>query len=200
MNAKKGEWGYFDSEKKRKIAQTVILFCIPLLILSTSFLYFRTQKNVLTVVAMVGMIPASMSLVSVIMFLMRKSLPEEEYRELSTHEGSLTVAYELYMTSEKRNALVDCLVICGNEVVGYVSDPKTDVRFAQDHLQNMLRADGFKVAVRMLGDRKRFIERMDSLNAHADELRSGISFEPQSGYEGYGREDMIRHCALNISL
>ncbi len=200
MKAKKGEWGYFDAERKRKIAQSVILFCIPLLILITSRLYFGTQKNVMTVVAMVGIVPACMSLVSVIMFMFRKSLPEEEYRELSAHEGDLTVAYELYMTSEKRNALVDCLAVCGNEVVGYVSDPKTDLQFARDHLQKMLRADGFKVSVRMLGDRKHFIERLDGLNAHAEDLRKDIRYEAPAGYEGYGREDMIRHCALNISL
>ena len=124
----------------------------------------------------------------------------EEYRELNSHVGNLTAAYELYLTSQNQNALVDCLVICGNEVVGYISDKKSDPRFAADHLQKMLRADGFKTSVHMLTDIRKFTERMDSLNAHADELRSGLSFKPDPAYEGYGREDMIRHCALNVSL
>ncbi len=116
------------------------------------------------------------------------------------NEGDLTVAYELYMTSEKQNAMVDCIAICGNEVVGLVTDPKTDRRFARDHLQRMLRADGMKVSVNMLGDLRKFTERMDSLNAHADDLRSGIEFQERDGYSGYGREDLIRHFALNYSL
>ena len=198
--ARKGEWGYFKSERVRRIAMTAAIFAAAFLILITGMMYFKTQRNIMTVVSMVCMIPAVMSLVSVIMFMMRKSLPEEEYRALAKHEGSLTVAYELYMTSEKQNALVDCLVICGNEIVGYVSDKKTDARFAADHLQKMLRADGFKTQVHMLTDLRRFTERMDSLNAHADELRKGLTFKPDPAYEGFGREDMIRHCALNISL
>ena len=142
--SKKGEWGYFRSQKRRRALITVVLFAIPILILVTSWLYFGTRNNIMTIVAMVGLIPASMSMVNLIMFLMRKSLPEEEYREISAHEGGLTVAYELYLTSEKRNALVDCIAICGNEIVGLVTDPKTDKRFAKDHLQKMLRADGFE--------------------------------------------------------
>ncbi len=198
--ARKGEWGYFASERKRRIIMTCAIFGIAFFILITSALYFKTRRNIMTIVAMVAMIPGSMSLVSVIMFMMRKSLPEEEYRELNSHVGNLTAAYELYLTSQNQNALVDCLVICGNEVVGYISDKKSDPRFAADHLQKMLRADGFKTSVHMLTDIRKFTERMDSLNAHADELRSGLSFKPDPAYEGYGREDMIRHCALNVSL
>ena len=139
--AGKGQWGYFNSERKRRIIMTAAIFGSALLILITSALYFGTKRNIMTVVSMVCMIPGSMSLVSVIMFAMRHSLPEEEYRILCAHEGNLTVAYELYLTSEKQNALIDCLAICGNEVVGYISDKKTDPRFAADHLQKMLRAD-----------------------------------------------------------
>ena len=197
---RKGEWGYFDSERKRKLLITAASFLIPAVILISGALYFGTKANLMTVVAMVGMIPASMSLVSTIMFFLRHSLPEEEYRAIEPHEGSLTVAYELYLTSEKQNALVDCIAICGTELVGYISDSGTDPRFAEDHLTRMLRADGYRMNVRMLTDLRRFTERMDSMNEHAESLRKDLKFTPNSAYEGYGREDMIRHCALNLSI
>ena len=168
MKAKKGEWGYLEAQRIRRLVITILLFSIPALIFMTSMLYFGTNKNIMTIVAMVGIVPASMSLVNLIMFLMRKSLPEEEYRAIHEHEGDLTVAYELYMTSEKQNAMVDCIAICGNEVVGLVTS-----------------IDGNKIF---------------SLNAHADDLRSGIEFQERDGYSGYGREDLIRHFALNYSL
>ncbi len=200
LKSRKGEWGYFRSQRIRRLLITMVLFAIPITILITGALYFGSKRNVMTIVAMIGLIPASMSLVNLIMFLMRRSLPEEEYRTLKAHEGNLTVAYEMYMTSEKQNALIDCLVICGNEVVGLVTDKKTDRRFAKDHLTKMLRADGMQVSVNMLDDIRKFTDRMDTLNARADELRSGIRFTERQGYEGYGREDLIRHFALNYSL
>ncbi|MBQ6376357.1 MAG: hypothetical protein IJJ52_01830 [Lachnospiraceae bacterium] len=198
--ARKGEWGYFRSERKRRILMTVALLAIPVLILVSSYLYFGTRQNLMTVVAMVGMVPFAMSIVSTIMFFLRQSIPEEEYRSIAEHEGNLTVAYELYFTSEKQNALVDCIAICGTELVGLVTDPKTDARFAADHLTKMLRADGYRMHVHMLTDEKKFLERMDSLNAHADSLRAGLSYKPSPGYEEYGREDMIRHLALQYAL
>ncbi len=198
--ARKGQWGYFNAERIRRILMTAVIFGAAFLILFTSAAYFGTKRNIMTVVAMVCMVPGAMSLVGVIMFAMRKSLPEEEYRALSAHEGSLTAAYEMYLTSNEQNALVDCIVICGNEVVGYISDGKSDPRFAADHVQKMLRADGFRTSVHMLTDLKKFTDRMDGLNEHAPELRKGLSFKPQPAYEGYGREDMIRHCILQISL
>ncbi len=82
MKAKKGEWGYLEAQRIRRLVITILLFSIPALIFMTSMLYFGTNKNIMTIVAMVGIVPASMSLVNLIMFLMRKSLPEEEYRAI----------------------------------------------------------------------------------------------------------------------
>ncbi len=200
LKSKKGQYGYFDAEKKRRLITTLGFFAIPILLFISGILYAGSKKNLLTVVAMVGFIPAAMSMVSLIVIFLRKSISKEEYEAIDPHIGVLTYAYELYLTSEKQNALVDCLVICGNEVVGLVTDEKTDLRFAKDHLQKYLRTDGYKVNVYMLPDVKHFIERCDSLNEHADSLREGIAFTPDERYPNYDREDMIRHCALNLSL
>ncbi len=201
LKSKKGLYGYFKAEKKRRLLITILLFAIPLVIFVSGMLYSGTKDNILTIVAMVGLIPACLSFVGLVMIMMRKSIPEEEFQEIDPHIGTLTFAYELYMTDEKQNSMIDCLVICGNEVVGLVTDPKTDIHFAQDHLQRYLKADGWnKVSVHLLGDQKKFIERMDSMNAHEKELRAGIPFTPREAYPGLDREDLIRLTALNISL
>lgn len=200
FKSKKGLYGYFDAEKKRRILMTVIFYAVPICLLIAGMLLTDTRNNILTVVAMVCVIPAAMSTVGMIMMLMRKSIPKEEYEAIDPHIGSLTFAYELYLTSEKQNALVDCVVFCGNEVVGLVTDKKTDIKFAQNHLQKMLRSAGYKVSVHMLGDVKHFTDRLDTLNEHAEELRKGIPFTPDERYPGFDREDLIRQAALHVSL
>lgn len=200
LKSKKGLYGYFNAEKKRRIILTILSYAAPLAVLIIGIAVTKTRNNLLTIVAMVCIIPAAMSTVGMIMMLMRKSIPKEEYDQIDPHIGTLTFAYELYMTSEKKNALVDCVVFCGNEVVGLVTDPKTDLKFAQDHLQKMLRSAGYKTSVHMLGDVKHFVQRLDTLNEHADELRAGIPFTPDERYPGFDREDMIRQAALDISL
>ncbi len=196
----KGQYGYFQSEKKRRALITLGFFAVPILILISGIIYSGSRKNLLTVVAMVGFIPAAISLVNFIVIFLRKSISRELYETIDPHIGVLTYAYELYLTSEQKNAMVDCLVFCGNEIVGLITDKDTDPRFAKDHLQKYLRADGYKVSVHMLTDVRHFTERCDSLNAHADDLRAGIPFTPDERFPGYDREDMIRHAALNLSL
>lgn len=49
----KGEFGYFRSEKKRRLIITAILFAVPLFIFFTSWIYFKTRMTVWTVVSVV---------------------------------------------------------------------------------------------------------------------------------------------------
>lgn len=200
MKSKKGQYGYFDSEKKRRILFAVIALAVPLTVILTSWAYFGTRNNLFTVIGAVLMIPFAMSIVSLIMFLMRKSIPQAEYDTIRPHEGDLTCAYELYMTTEKKNYLVDCLVICGNEVVGLMTEPNARLRECEQHVTKMLRADGYRCNVHMMDSIPKFTRRMDELNAHAAELRAGLKFTPNPAYEGFGREDMIMHTCLSISL
>ena len=46
----KGDFGYFKSEKKRRLIITAILFAVPLFIFFTSWIYFKTRMTVWTVV------------------------------------------------------------------------------------------------------------------------------------------------------
>ena len=39
----KGEWGYFKSEKKRRMIITAVLFAVPLFIFFTSWIYFKND-------------------------------------------------------------------------------------------------------------------------------------------------------------
>ena len=65
----KGDFGYFQSEKKRKLIITAILFAVPLFIFFTSWIYFKTRMTIWTVVTVVGCLPACNSLVGLIMIL-----------------------------------------------------------------------------------------------------------------------------------
>ena len=197
---KKGQYGYFDGQKKSKFLTSVICLAIPVFIIYSSQAYFGTNKNIFTVIGMIGLVPFAMSLVSTIMFAMRKSIPASEHDAIAPHEGNLTVGYELYMTDEKKNSLVDCVCICGNEVVCLVTDPKTDQKFLKEHIIKHLKIDEFYCNVHILGDLKHFTERMDEMNEHADSLRKGLRFSPDERYPGFGREDMILHTLCTISL
>ena len=95
---KKGNLGYFQSEKKRKLIITAILFAVPLFIFFTSWIYFKTRMTIWTVVTVVGCLPACKSLVGLIMILKCRPMDRKLYEQIREHQGELDMAYEMYMT------------------------------------------------------------------------------------------------------
>lgn len=198
--AKKGEFGYFSDEKKRRILITSILFGVPLLIFFTSWLYLGSRMTVWTVITVVGCLPACKSMVSLIMILMRHPMEKELYEKIKAHEGRLVMSYEMYMTFYEKSAYIDALAVCGNSVVCYSSDPKLEVDFMTAEAQKIVRKNGYKADVKILKELRPFLERLDSMNEHYDALHEGIKFVPDERYPDLSRDELIKHTILAICL
>lgn len=197
---KKGDFGYFAYEKKKRLLITAILLAIPLLIFISGWIYNGTRNNVLTVVATVGCLPACKSAVGLIMMLMRKSMNADLYRQISSHAGRLVMSYEMYVTFYEKNGYIDAFAVCGNEVVGYTSDTGVDTAFMETNIQKIVRKNGYKVNVKILKDLRPYLERLDSMNQHRDSLEENIKFKPDERYPDLSRNELIKHTILAISL
>ena len=195
----KGQFGYIRSEKRRRAIIASGLLLIPLIVYVIGLLVTGTRQSIVTVVAIVGTLPACRAIVAFIMMVMRKPMDEAAYEEIRAHEGTLMTVYELYLTTYDKSAMVDAFAICGCTVVGLTTDPKCEIHYMEDHITKIMRANGYVTNVTILKDRQKYIERMDSMNAHAESLRN-VRFKPDSRYPGYGIEELIRETLLAISL
>ncbi|MDD3217892.1 MAG: hypothetical protein PHC41_02040 [Lachnospiraceae bacterium] len=200
MKVAKGKWGHMNADKKKRIAITAFLFFVPLLIFFTGWIYFKTRMTVWTVIAVVGCLPACKSMVSLILLIPQKSIPESEYLEIKEHAKNLTIAYELFVTGYEKNTYLDAVAVCGNTIAAYSSQDKTDAAFAENHIQKIIRGNGFKVTVKIFKNKSQFLERLDSLYDHQDSLQEGIKFTPDSTYPELSRNEYIKHLILAISL
>ncbi|MBQ7371940.1 MAG: hypothetical protein IJW67_08700 [Blautia sp.] len=198
--AQKGEFGYFRAEKRRRALRTAGLFVIPLTVFFAAWIHYKTRLTVWTVISAVGCIPACKFLVDLIMVLLRRSMDPELYKEIRSHAGSLTMCYEMYMTFYEKSAAIDSFAICGNEVVGYSSDPKIDTAFMAEEAQKIIRKNGYKVNVRILKELRPYLERLDGMNAHQESLRENIKFVPDERFLDLPREEIIRQVILAICL
>ena len=172
---KKGDFGYFNSEKKRRLLITAGLFSLPLLIFFVAWAVNGTRMTVWTVLTVVGCLPGCKSMVSLIMILLRHPMDEKLYKEIRKHAGDLVMSYEMYMTFYEKSASIDAFAICGNTVVGFSSDPKIDAAFMEQEAQKILRGNGFKANVKIFTRLPQFLERLDSMNEHRESLEEGIS-------------------------
>ena len=154
----KGTYLYLDTQKKYEIARTVIYFAISFAIFISGYITTGTRKNLLTIVAVLGMLPAAKSLVSVIMFLRYKSL-----REKIDIEG-VESAYDMIFTTEKVNYAVSHLCVSDGCIIGYSSDKKFNENTFKEHVSSILsvdKIDGYTIKV--FTDLKAYQNRIGSL-------------------------------------
>lgn len=158
----KGEFRYLDTQKKYEIARAVILYSLSIAIFLAGYITTGTKKNLLTIVAVFGVLPASKALVSVIMFLRYKS-----FKDRIDCEGILN-AYDMVFTSEKVNYSISHLCVSEGCVIGYTEDPKFDENKFKDHVTSILAVENLKnITVKVFTDKKTYLNRISSLKPSA---------------------------------
>lgn len=191
MKITKGNPGYIKKRKQKMILKTVLQFGIVVALLLLGIMETKSRLNLLTLVAVLGCLPASKSLVEVIMLFPHCSINLSVADEIQKKTSELTVAYDLVFTSEKYIMPVDSIVISDNTICGYTSSKKTDTVFASKHIKQILYANQFtNVSVKIFDSYASFITRAEGMNNIAVVEKNDTK----------KKEEKIRQVILNISL
>ena len=178
MKIQKGDAGYLRRRKRLLILEAVVSFGLVAALMIAGYVTTKTKLNLLTVVAVLGCLPASRILVNLIMVMPHDSIDEATELEISAVTEELTVAYDLVITSE-------------NTICGYVPVKKVDVDYAAKHIKSIMKQNQFdKVVVKLFHDYKAFLTRAEGMNNIA-------SVEQQDTRK---HEEMIKGLLLDISL
>lgn len=163
---KKGTYGYIRNERKRRLLITLASFAIPLIIYVTGYIQTKTRLNLFTFVAILGCIPAAQAMVSFIMIAMQKPFSQKNYEMSSAAAGNLTAAYEMIFTAYEHTTNVGALVVCGDHVVCYTADDKSEPAKLEKHIGKLLTANGFgEVQVKVMKDMKNYVNRVKDICA-----------------------------------
>ncbi|MDY3917548.1 MAG: hypothetical protein SOZ59_00925 [Candidatus Limivivens sp.] len=164
----KGDRGYIRDQKVKRTLITFVLFLIPIVIFVTGLIQTKTRLNLFTFVAIMGCLPACKSAVGMIMMFLQKPMSDEVYEKASQAAGDGMMLYELCFTAYEKTTPVDCLYLCGSNVVGYSSSPKADPAFLEKHLKDVLKKGGRSRDVKIFRDLKPFLDRVRTLESHKD--------------------------------
>lgn len=160
-NAKKGRCGYYRHLKKVTTIKTIVFFAVSFLLFIAGYVQTGTRNNVLTVVAILGCLPASKSAVNMIMALRAKGCSEEDAALFQPYENDIFLLYDLYITSETKSYDVSCMAVTENFIYAYVQDKRADTKAAEAHVQSILSLNQKPaVPVRFLTDRDTFLQRL----------------------------------------
>lgn len=163
---KKGEFGYPPYERKRVIIRTAVYFFISAAVFLLGYFSTGEKENLLTVVAVLGLLPSSKSLVSVIMYFKIPRFSETVYQEISGHAGDVSVIYSMYLTSYRLNFPVNCFAVRGNNLIGYTEFANCNTAACEEHIQGILKQNNIKtMTIKIFREKPRFVERLTQLQA-----------------------------------
>lgn len=161
----KGTRNYINSQKKFEILRTIIYFALPLGLFAIGYITTGERANLLTVVAVVGCLPACKSLVSAIMYLKYKSCSQAAAEQIDAHVGQLHGLYDMVFTSYKINYFISHLVVHGNIICGYSEDKEFLEKTFLVHIEEILKLDGHKnYSIKIFTDLQKYTNRLDQLN------------------------------------
>ena len=164
--AVKGNFGYLSAKRIQVIIRTVLFFGISAALYAAGYLTTGSNKNLLTIVAVLGLLPASKSLVNMIMLLRAAGCSEEARQKIEPLEGRLIGMYDMFFTSYKKNYAISHMVLEDKVILGYTEDLKCDCRACEEHLDMMLKQAGFKdMTIRISEDLKTYCEQLKNFNA-----------------------------------
>lgn len=160
----KGNEGYLKTQKKYEIMRTILYFAISISLYIAGWVMTKSRMNLLTIVAILGCLPASKSAVEMVMFLRFSGCSQEDAETVKKHSQGLECLYDMVFTSYNKNYQISHLVVKGNTICGYTPDTSFAEQEFYQHIDGILKADNYRdVSVKIFKDVRKYTERLEQL-------------------------------------
>ena len=168
----KGTPYYLKTQRFYELARTCIYFGISACLFLSGYFQTGNRANLLTIVAVLGCLPASKSLVSTIMYFRYKSCEPDAVEEILPHTKVLVHGFDFVFTAKDAVYVVPHLAVRGKSICAYAGEGEfREAAFVQ-HLKEHLALDGEKdVSVKVFHKLSTYVNRLDQM-AEVEEDRN----------------------------
>ncbi|MBQ6787815.1 MAG: hypothetical protein IJO85_08840 [Lachnospiraceae bacterium] len=174
----KGEPEYLNQQKKVVLIRTIIFFAISLAVFLIGYWSTKTKANLLSVVAVFGLLPSSKSLVSFIMYARTPKYSETVLQDIQNAAGEVPALYHMYLTSYKENYPLNCIAIRGNNIMGYSEFDSCNATACEEHIKLIASQNSLKnlnIKIFKGSELKKYEERLHQLqNAEVSKKESQL--------------------------
>lgn len=187
-NYKKGTYGYIGRQRRREILKTVILFGMSISLYLAGYAATKTNRNLLTLVSVLGCLPAGKSAVIMIMFFRAKGCSAALHEAIGDRADRLRRRFDLYLTSYAKNFQISHLVVKGKNMAGISEQEGFDEAACYEHLKTLFAQNGIRdMTVKIFRDKEKYFERLASL------AESGMA-------DDFERDERVLSLMENLSL
>jgi hypothetical protein len=161
----KGKRDYINTQKPYEISRTLIYFAMSATLFLLGYFTTDTKVNLLTIVAVLGCLPACKSAVEMIMYMRYKSCGKKNADIISSVTDSLNSSmlclYDMIFTSYEKNYSVAHIAVKGNTICGFTEDNNFDEQAFYTHISAILKKDNFcDTSVKIFKDINKYRERL----------------------------------------
>lgn len=166
---KKGQYGYINNQRKIEIAKTFIMLALCVATYYLGIFSTGSNKNLLTFVAILGVLPMAKFAVSAVLFTKAKGCSQQVYNELEQKNVKVDF-YDLYMTAYKSSYAFSAAIYGKDSLVFLTEDSKLVENEAKAHVEQILKNASFdNITVKIFTDTDKFIERAAQLSTDEKE-------------------------------
>ncbi len=125
----------------------------------------HSNKNILTIIAVLGVLPASKEAVNLIMRLRFKQTNDDLHNRVEDSTSNLHIIYDLIFTSSEEAMKLDVIAVSSNTVIAYSSQKKLNESTTEKYIKNYLSNNGkANFTVKIYKDDNKFINRIKELD------------------------------------
>lgn len=136
MKIEKGQVGYIQQQKKINFLWLLAFIAIGLVIFFVGYLWTHTRANVFTVLAVLMVLPAAKRVISLVVFMPRKSVERERYERIKEKAGDGILVSEYVFTSTEKIVHLDFLLIRNRHVLGVTAPSIQDRDYMFQYLKD----------------------------------------------------------------
>lgn len=185
---KKGQYGHRNYHRKLQFIKIAVLVAFILgQLIARNFTDVQTVKNILTVMAILTVLPAANLASPYIAAFPYRTPPEDFYHTVNAYEDQFKILYDLVITTKDAVLPVDAIIVHPTGVYAYCVNKKADVQKAEKALNDTFREQRLDPNIKIMKEEHAFMKRLKSL-------------KPASEYEDDGSVDFAAGVLKSLSM
>lgn len=166
----KGSYGYLKKQavKQGLIALGMLAFCSAIFL--AGFFWLTQYATILTVIAVLGMLPVAKILVSMILFMKaekfscKQHLYEEIIKIAGSQKDKMLAGFDFYLTSYNKNFPLSAACVAKGCLIAYTPWENCDCNKCKEHIEEYMKKNGISgIVVKIFADEKKYLERFSQI-------------------------------------
>lgn len=169
MKKSQGSYGYIKKQAITYGVMTLVMIAFSAMIFCIGYFVYDNKYIIITVLAVLGLLPGAKSCVSMIMYIKAEptACPDALYKRLNVFDATddkLLVGYDFFLTSPDKNYPICALLVKKGCLIGYTSQAKCDCNKAKEHIETYMKKNGISgINIKIFADEDKFYERFKQL-------------------------------------